>query len=662
MTKKTEYSPPFFENEKEKAKNAEIVNKLIECFTVRSRAYRFFGTKHDPSTDLLQNRNLLTFINDSEKRFLSYKEQTTDAQVGQFRMSTPITHDKAIAIYSQFLARGLEVEIRAEIQRNPKAFKKAELISALYDIFDRPGFDGVHGSQMKLAQKALSLYVRGTVVTYLGFNKQTEKVKDIISYDEETGEGEYRNAKNVKREIFSEIVRLDKFYFGDIWEPDIQKQPYLIWEDYLSADEFKQEYQNHRRYKNVPANGEAAQDSSFFDQEFFSKAEADKGYYYRIKYYDRPNKEYHSIVNGVLMTPLESPFWWRHGRYPFGHEILEPLDPDGRFVYGNSGPNKLQDSHDIVNIFLNIYLTALAQTASPAIVTSDLDGMTEEEIGPNGIPMYKVSDANNTKELTFRGPNPAVFNVLDQMNKYIETSSISAQEQGVGATRAKTATESLREAEKAEEIQSALVRRMASLLTQESFLKVSNILQFMLSPAKLRYIGEEVDEDFNNLFAEYVLPNTDLSDGTQGDKVLRVFPEREMMSQDNSAIKDEEERALMYGRNVQIIETHKEYLNDFMYSTEVKVVPSQNKSKSLKMAMFRQFLDGEMAYFGDIVNREELHRKYILINEEDPEKLMAVAEQGQMPRQGGLPNSTLNNEITRGVKAQEPSLNEMLKK
>jgi len=658
-TTQTEFYSP---SEKEKNIIDKIKDKFDFAYTARAKTYSFFGTKHDPSTDTIQSRNLISFINDSEKRFLNFREQTTKVDPGQFRMSMPITRDKAIAVYSQFLAKRLDVEIDTINRRSEKSPERVRVINILREIFERPGMNGIKGGIVKLAQAGLSMLVKGTVILNEGFNQTTETKKEILDYDEETGECEYEDKQCVERELETEIVRLDRFYPGDMWEADIQKQPYIITEDVLDKQEFDRQFGKYKNYKYVIPHGQALREASFYNKEFETKAEMKDGQYYVLRHYDKWNDEYHILANQVLMTPQVSPFPWKHKKYPFAKEIYESLDVDDKFFYGNSLPNKLQDNQDVIDLMWNMILTQMAQSLSPVILTNNLSNLTDEEVSINGIPTYQVTDVQNTKQFQFQGPNASVYNVLDYATKGIESGSLSAQEQGVGGTRTKTATESLQEAERAGEIRRAFEQSLASLLIQKTDLRISNIIQFMLEPQKLEYAGKELTEDIKNAFAEYILSDTKLIDDTQGDILLRVAPEAEQMTKTAEAIDNEEAKMKEQGKNAEIIEFIPKFFENFKYLVRVNPLATRQQSRALDMAMFGQFLDKEMAYFGDMANREALHRRHIELNNEDAEKLMqkAQAGMGMAGEQAGQDNQSLNNQITRGVKQQEPSLRELI--
>jgi len=628
---------------------------------MNSKAYQYFGSRHDPATDTIKGRNRVKFWDDSEKSFLRYKTQTTNSEVGQFRMSTPITHDKVIAIYSQQMTRAITAEIIAQISENKKFVEKAEIANHLNEVFDLPGFDGVEGAEIKRAQMAISLLVRGTCIVGRRFNKSTQKIKNILEYDDETGEGKYEEKEKVEREIWSEIIRLENFYPGDIFISDIQRQPFIVVEDIINAQQFEDYFGKYKNAKFVAPFSEAeAEQKTFFNEKFAANATLQAKDYYVIRYYNKWADEYYIIINGVLMTQPVSPFPFKHKEYPFAKEIFIPLDPDGQFFYGDSMVNVLSDNQDVVDILWNMTLTQMAKSLSPVLLVNNLQDITDEQVGPYGVPTYQVSDASNTKNLEFPAPNPTVFNILNYAQDLMEKSSISAEQQGAGGEN-KTATQVIQESERAQEIQNAFVKRLGSLLRQLTVLKMSDIFQFMLEPKLIEKITGATEDSFKEIFNEYTLNDTTLSDNSQGDKILRIRQERNQLPDQirddkmrmigldgmtSPKLEEEEAEFEALGKNVEIIEISTDFYDDFKFVVKTNVIPLLEQSKAIQRLLFDNFTQKMLAFFPDITNRQELQRRFIEINDESVEELSMPAPQvppgmEQMPDAGNMGQQAL---------------------
>src|SRR3990167_1767243 len=521
---------------------------------------------------------------------------------------------------------------------------------------------------MQLAQKALSCAVRGTLVTHRGFRMTHKKGKDILEYNPATLEGKYKEYEETVREIYSEIIPLERIYFGSLWESDIQRQPYIIHEELVPESSFRVQFAKHSKIKHIQGYSEDTRDYWFFNEQPRAIRNVKNGDVHLLRYFSKNDYTFHLLVNGILFTPLVSPFYSKHKKYPYSLTQFEPLDPDGRFVYGNNLPNKLMDNQDVVNIIWNMVLTQMAKALSSIVMTGSLSDLTDEIIGPAGISMYKVQDPSSVKNLTFPAPDQSAYNILEYANRSIETSGLSAQEQGVGGVRAKTATESLRESEKSEEVQSAFIKSMGNILRQETELRVSDILQYMLEPTIIKTIEGE-KEIIKEPFLEFILNNSALPSGDEGTVIMRINEDVRNLSDNDRKMRrfelnQEVKRYYRDKKNVHIIEFSPQLFADiFQFVVKIDTVSAPNRSRSLKLALLNQFITQVFTYFPDKVNRDFLFKRLVELYDENPEDMTLqgnVMPPGYPPTTGGNGMTNLNRQILEGARA--PSLTELTKK
>ena len=176
-------------------------------------------------------------------------------------------------------------------------------------------------------------------------------------------------------------------------------------------------------------------------------------------------------------------------------------------------------------------------------------------------------------------------------------------------------------------------------------------------------------DDIKDHFQEYILSDTELSDASQGDIIVRIKPNEKELSE-NENLDQEEEISKLQGKNVEIIEVTKDYFDNFIFWSEVEIAPARNSTKSLEIAMFNQFLESEMTYFPELVNKANLHRDFLIMNDRDPERLINK-ELASVPNpmigvghsmaggKGNLGDQQLMNQIINGTSRSRPSLAEL---
>ena len=207
------------------------------------------------------------------------------------------------------------------------------------------------GYERSFVYSVISAAVNPACFIYEGYAEVKRKIKEI------TGKGKWTE-KEILDEMYSgflnNIIPVDELFISDIYEHDIQKQPFLIWRRVIDYNNAKLKYGDNPLFDKYIEPGlrrfyEPSTDS-FYDE---YDEDLDERLVEEIIYYNRyADLELH-IVNGVLMDDPDQPNPREDKNYPFVKSGYELID-EGRFFYYKSLADKLKDDQRTVDTMYNM--------------------------------------------------------------------------------------------------------------------------------------------------------------------------------------------------------------------------------------------------------------------------------------------------------------------
>lgn len=643
----------------------DVFARFGEMRSNRDQAFRWFGKKRDGTY-----RNLLQYLDMSRKRWNSDGVPRTNLDEWQASVFKPETRNKVISILAVVAQQRPGNNFRG-VEDGDKM--KEMLVKDLYDWTE----DVDDGDENAL-YAALDATVDGTVVRYEGYEENVRIVRDILpESDFSTNDLKFKEKTIINRKIITKDVALQDFYPGNVRvrASRIRDMGDCAWRKVMRYNDFRVEFNGWKEVQYVMPGG------NLTDETFFASLVSDTIRYENselvevIRYYNKEADQFVIIANGVWINPLPkdvvSPLPFNHKELPFWGFVFEPFASD--FFWGKSLPDKMRGEQDAINGLYNMMIDQGFISANSVILSGSPDSIDDPDLTPGKI-NYVGGDINQIKELTFSGPGAPLFNLLNLLHGSLEQSSVSAQQSGqVEGTN--TATEVRQAAASAARSFTLFLTFIFHGYKRKGLLRAQNILQFLTSPQTLtRYLGDGKDEEFEEAFTPFNIPNVSLSNGKSGTRIIQMVGSRKELSQKYAS--REEERAKLEPRGIEKFYITPEYIRDFQF--DVVPIPDSTLKETPEVlrALETEFQTTVSQLYPDKVNRDALFDDFLDVFSKDKEKLKiqpTMAPQGnpmmgelqngqQNGQQGSNMSSQIINRATGGpsaIGAGKPSLNQL---
>lgn len=444
----------------------------------------------------------------------------------------------------------------------------------------------------RLLDVALETTVKGTAIVYEGYLKNEQKTKIPVSWDEMTGKIKYKEGKRVLYDnCYQKLVPLEDFYIANPYEPDMQKQPYVIWRQITSYQEAWNEFSHYKNWDFVKPGGYTmtAEPTTFYRNKLYTEL-ADNQVEV-LRYYNRKENEHIVTVNGIVM--YQGPIPFKDGKYPFAKYIFEPFEVP--FFWGASAPNKFMGEQDVQNVLINLMLDKTYGSLLPYGLSSDLDDLIEDEtLAPNKI--RKVSDINKWKFDTLPGVSAGeqtMFQTIMQAARENSGLAMAGQQYSPKGGKLNVRQVLLQQ----QEMMQKLTFNMNYLEDGErdrTDLRISHILQFYTIPKIEKITGKKGAEIESLIYRDIKLNDVELSNGQRGSRVIKLVDEetysnpdkRQKMADDLSVL---ETMGEMSGVPTEALAVPISMFENHNYQVEIVKSSSFERNQALDQAMRQEY-------------------------------------------------------------------------
>lgn len=595
--------------------------KFDRMVKMRSRNYNYFGG----------NRDLVAFVDDSDKRFNGYIPPRDDLQMDwQARVFLNFTQQQVVTYLAKTALNRLKPKITATNTEGFFDLKKGHALEKTYDYIQNRQ-DG----KMKFFWSSLEAVVKGTTISYIGYKKTKRKVKEIRKYDPLTGIIDASEREIIDYDdVWQETVPLNDFFVENIFQPNVQDQPSVVWRSIAHINEAQSEFRKYKNWSKVKAGTfpTAIERLPFFKDNIYSTLAPDQVEILRL--FCKRDDRHLIIVNGVVL--YDGPFPFKHKMYPFTKAIYEPFG--SQFFYGNSLPNKIATQQDVLNTLWNMGLDQQFMAIFKPILTDDPDEVEDTVLVPGLI--RKVGDINKYRVMNeLQGPDASFFNMLQMAQKFIQEGS--GQIPGGGsASSASGAAVTARQAMMLEERSRELLGLNSWMFehyeADTCLLTLKTALQFMSQSSKVMFMaGNEAVNTWEQKFVKVMrVDDTELSDGSYGATVIRVAKSEKVLPTPGE-LDIEEEAAEMQGQNLEIVAVTADYIRNVEF--DVQVIPQSQFKQTQSMRQAQAIEAFQLFGQHPLVNQEENLRNVMEALELDPDKLINKQQPQMMTPPGATP-------------------------
>lgn len=590
---------------------ARVRRDFSDAENLRNRAYEEFN-----DVSMIQRLNI------DQRRFNSYvpPRSTDPDEAWKANTVRPITRNKCISIAAHVTS----------VLQFPKAFAQnkdddEDKDSALVmeDLMEW-ALEQARYEKTYLYAVIGALYNPASFI-YAGYHESYRTIKEIQP------NGKWKEKEVLDEEnsgFLTDVVPPDEMYIGNMYEGNIQKQPFLIWRRILDYNDAKIKYAGNEMFEKYVSPGLRV---FYVDEENTFYEQYDDELEYRlveeITYYNRAEDLELTIVNGVLLCDEDQPIRRIDKKYPFvkfGYELKD----EGRFFYYTSLVDKLRDDQRVLDTLYNMVLDgSFINLFPPAIVLGD------EEIDTSVITPGTVTTFRETTKFdTIQTNNnlAAGMNAINMVERSINESSADPSLQGIATSGTQTAYEVSRLEANARQMLGLFGKMIAFMVKELGELVISDILQYMTVGEASELTGDTAKLKFRSL-----LMKDRMSDGRK--KMRKIdfdltVPEEEIPEED--ALRREigmlEDEGGLDG-DKEIIKVNPKLFRDLKYQIyivpDVLTKPSSSLEKVIKLEAYDRAIQNPLA------NQEAIFRDFLLENyvPGETDKYIRVPQQQMQP-------------------------------
>ena len=500
--------------------------------------------------------------------------------------------------------------------------------------------------QAKFLAAALEVITKGTCVVYEGYEKSVQKVKTPNGFDIETGKGKFKEEKRtIYDDCFQQIVPIEDFYIANPYQPDVQKQPYVIWREITTYEEGKEEYGHYDNWEYVKPGSYVllTEPTTFYRNRL--QTELAPNQVEILRYYNRSKGLHIVTVNGVVMYNGPIPF--KDGKYPFGKGIFEPYGND--FFWGMGFANKVMGEQDLANALFNMMVDKTYGSLLPYGLSSDLDDLIEDDVlVANKI--RKVSDINKWKFDTLPSVNTAEQQMLQTTINFLKENSGDL----LGAGQAYSPKGGKLQVRQVMLRQQEAMQKLGfSMNFLEDFelectkLRLAHLIQFYSIPKIEKITGRNGKEIEQLTYRDITLHGVKLDSGETGDRIVKIVGEDAKTEEQKAKLADEmsvmEETGYSQGIPTEVLAVSADTLYDYNYDVQIVKNSSYEKNEVLDQASRQEYANWRisMIQMGAPVDVQELVNYVDEAYDIDSERFMPKQQSGQPGQeqgaQGGAP-------------------------
>lgn len=467
--KKVVDSPSAFSPSKEwKERIQQIRSDYAEAQYIRDNTYEEFN-----------DRDLVQQLNDDMRAFNSYIPAPSDDPNEAWRANVvkPVTRAKAISIAANVTAAVLYPNVVAQNQNSEVDRDAAMVMKDLVEF----SLNDSHYEKIFVNAVIAAMYSPAVFIED-GFSEVYREVKELNDKG--------YTKKEILDEVFSGfhnfLIACDDIFIGNIYEPEIQKQPFIIKRRIIDYSEAQAKYGIEENFKYVLPGVRVFYED---DQDTFYERyeEGLRGRLVEeVTYYNRLSDLEIVLVNGIPMyDDPDRPMQRMDKRYPFTVFGFEPYNE--RFFYKKSLVAKIAPEQSIIDVLYGLAIDAsMLQTMPPGVAFGD-------EVDSAVIVPGKVTtlDAGSTYQPLNTGvSNSFAMTMLQAMEQSMEQNSASSLLGGATPRGANTAFEVATIQENAMKVLGLFGKMVKFMVEDFGDLRIGSILQFVTVAQGLEVTGE----------------------------------------------------------------------------------------------------------------------------------------------------------------------------
>ncbi len=389
------------------------------------------------------------------------------------RAIRPVVRNKCISIAAHATARLIFPKIFAYNKSSEEQQGAAQLMEDLMewsgDVSNYP-----HVALMRVITALSS-------PASIGFTEYGEVYRTVKTEQGEDGTWKETKIRDEAYPCFmDEVVPVTQFYIENMYEPDLQKQGWVIWRKVMSFSAAQAKYNGvYENFKYVRPGVQTIYD------------DANRQFYYvydpnmrseeveEIIYWNKNLDLKIIMVNRVMLTKWNNPNPRQDKLFPFDKFGYEPIN--NRFFYYKSLAFKLQHDADIVNTLYQMIIDGTFLAIFKPMVNVGGEIIASDVIVPGAVTTLSSPDAD-LRAINVGSDLKSGMETLAVVEKSINESSQEPLQQGQDNGKDMTAYEISRIEQNANTVLGLFLQMIAKHVKDFGKLRVGDIVQYLTLP------------------------------------------------------------------------------------------------------------------------------------------------------------------------------------
>lgn len=428
--------------------------------------------------------SLVTRDQYDQMSFNTYQPNNGDAWEGspqakwRSRAIRPVVRNKCMSIAAHATARLIFPKVFAY---NENSEEQQDAAKVMEDLMEWSG-DVSNYSFIALMRVITALSSPASI----GFTEYGEVTRLVKTDKDENGKWIEERVRDEAYPCFMDaVVPVTQLYIENVYEPDIQRQGWLIWRKVYAFSEAQTKYNGvYENFKFVRPGVQTIYD------------DANRQFYYvydpnmrqedveEITYWNKNLDLKIIMVNRVMLTEHDNPNPRRDKLFPFDKFGYEPIN--NRFFYYKSLAFKLQHDADIVNTLYQMVIDGTYLSIFKPMVNVGGEIIASDVIVPGAV--TTLSDPNaDLRAINVGSDLKAGLETLAVVEKSINESSQEPLQQGNDNTPAgTTAYEISRLEANANTVLGLFLQMISKHVRDFGKLRLGDILQYLTVPDVMR--------------------------------------------------------------------------------------------------------------------------------------------------------------------------------
>jgi hypothetical protein len=323
----------------------------------------------------------------------------------------------------------------------------------------------------------------------IGYTEYGEVMRTVKTEKDDDGKWIEKRVRDEAYPCFMDcVVPVDQIYIENFYEPDIQKQGFIIWRKVYSYSAAQGKYNGvYDNFKYVRPGVQTIYD------------DANRTFYYvydpnmrmedveEIVYWNRNLDLKIIMVNGVMLTECDNPNPRKDKLYPFDKFGYEPIN--NRFFWYKSLAFKLQHDAEIVNTLYQMVIDGTYLSIFKPMVSVGGEIIASDVIVPGAV--TSLSDPNaDLRAINVGSDLKSGLETLGVVEKSINESSQEPIQGGAAAPAGTTAYEISRIEQNANTVLGLFLQMIAKHVKDFGKLRMGDILQYLTVPEVAEITGD----------------------------------------------------------------------------------------------------------------------------------------------------------------------------